>query len=151
MKLVLSRKSFDSAYGGKSNLIFQNGALLALPIPGYRYVSKIDFNRKKYNPTEYRHVKLPSTIQKLLEENSVKGIQNYADLMLKLFESYTGKKITKLKERLRSSYQKPYYCHLDPDLNSYLINRQNGWRGLFGQEEGAQTHLENLQAAEFIS
>ena len=143
MKLVLSRKSFDSAYGGKSNLIFQNGALLALPIPGFRYVSKIDFNRKKYNPTEYRHIKLPATIQKLLEENSVKGLQNYADLMLRLFESYTGKKITKLKERLRSSYQKPYYCHLDPDLIYESLERLDGWRGLFGPHPKYQRNLRN--------
>ena len=33
MKLILSRKGFDSAAGGKPSLIMPNGALISLPIP----------------------------------------------------------------------------------------------------------------------
>jgi len=34
-------------------------------------------------------------------------------------------------------------CHLDPDINKDLMERQQGWKGAFGQMGGAQGHLEN--------
>lgn len=33
MKIILSRKGFDSKYGGYSNIIFEDGRMLSLPIP----------------------------------------------------------------------------------------------------------------------
>lgn len=143
MKLILSRKSFDSAYGGKSNLILPNGTFLTIPIPGHRYVSRINFNEEKYNPTEYRDIKVPKIVQKLLEENKVKGINNYADLMLNLFNNNKGKYIVKLKEGLKHSLsnnrnRRPYYCHLDPDLIYDNLERKEGWRGLFGPSPSYQ-------------
>ncbi len=148
MKLVLSRKSFDSAYGGKSNLIFTNGTLLTLPIPGIRYVSRINFNNEKYNPTEYRHIQFPNNVREILKENNVNEISNYADLMLSLFDNYKGKKIVKLKEKLEYSLlldnnRKAYYCHLDPDLIYENLARSEGWRGLFGPHPRYQKNLKS--------
>ena len=65
MKIVLSRKSFDSKYGGKPNLIFQDGCLLSLPIPGYQYISMKNFKGDLYNPTEYCDIEIPAKIQKI--------------------------------------------------------------------------------------
>jgi hypothetical protein len=36
MKIILSRKGFDSSYGGVASPIFPDGALLSLPIPDAR-------------------------------------------------------------------------------------------------------------------
>ena len=121
MKLILSRKSFDSSYGGKPNLIFSDDTLLPLPIPGNKYVSGFDFNHEKYDPTEYIHLNLPKSVLKLLEDNNLNNITNYADLMLNLFEKNKGKTISELKNGLHLSsltnaQRIPYYCHLDPDL-----------------------------------
>jgi hypothetical protein len=35
------------------------------------------------------------------------------------------------------------HCHLDPDLDRKTLPRLRGWRGAFGQCNGAQTHLVN--------
>lgn len=148
MKIVLSRKSFDSKYGGKPNLIFQDGSLLPLPIPGYKNVSMNNFKGDFYNPTEYGNIKIPAKIQKILKENQLDFINNYAELMLKLFEKSRGKEIQKLKDQLTESLlddgnRKPYYCHLDPDLIYENLRRLNGWHGLFGPSPDYHKHLSN--------
>jgi len=148
LKIVLSRKSFDSKYGGKPNLIFQDGCLLTLPIPGYQYVSMKNFKGDLFNPTEYCDIEIPVKIQKILKENQLHSLNNYAELMLKLFEKSSAKKIQKLKDRLTGSLlddanRKPYYCHLDPDLIYENLRRINGWHGLFGPSPDYHKHLSN--------
>lgn len=149
MKLILSRKSFDSAYGGKPNLIFPDGKLLSLPIPGKRYVKKINFNNQKYNPTEYKDVQVPINIRELLIENNISGIDNYAKLILNLFSNYKGNKILTLKEGLSRSLlkelnRKAYYCHLDPDLIYDNLERLKGWRGIFGPHPNYHKNLKEI-------
>ena len=39
-------------------------------------------------------------------------------------------------------------CHLDPDINSGVIKRKLGWKGLFGQIDNAQSHLEKKKVKE---
>ncbi|MBN2842928.1 MAG: hypothetical protein JXM68_07550, partial [Sedimentisphaerales bacterium] len=36
-----------------------------------------------------------------------------------------------------------HFAHLDPDINPDSINREKGWRPIFGQEGSSQSHLEN--------
>jgi hypothetical protein len=78
LRITLSRKSFDSIYGGKPNLIFHDGTLLPLPIPARKYVSKENFKGLDYVPIEYRDVKIPYNIQKLLQEKRIINMDNYA-------------------------------------------------------------------------
>lgn len=144
MRLILSRKSFDSAYGRKANPIFTNGSLLPLPIPaGKRNVSRINFNSEKYDPTEYKDIMLPGDLKKFLEQNNIYNIKNYAELMLNLFKDSTAKKIVKLKKRLRASLneKRKCFCHLDPDLIYENLERLRNWRGLFGPSSRYQKNL----------
>ncbi|MBI3190522.1 hypothetical protein HYZ41_02355, partial [archaeon] len=117
MKIILSRKGFDSKNGGYPSPII-NGRLISFPIP-----SKGDKN--KYNDLR-------------LNKN-----QSYFDLMIQL------------KKRIR--YEKPEKwfnltekteCHLDPDIHKNVINRELGWKPLFGQIGAAQTELSNNKIQE---
>lgn len=40
MKIILSRKGFDSSYGGYPSPILPDGSLLSIPIPSMRFVKK---------------------------------------------------------------------------------------------------------------
>jgi hypothetical protein len=37
----------------------------------------------------------------------------------------------------------PNHAHLDPDIETSIYDREDGWRALFGQDTGFQTHLAN--------
>ncbi len=61
---------------------------------------------------------------------------NYFSLMKDLvFEIRFGKDWIQLRRDTR--------CHTDPDIYKYIIKRDNNWKGLFGQIEASQRHLEN--------
>lgn len=110
MKVILSRKGFDSAAGGYPSPHFiENGRLLSFPIPEDNNENNIDTGR---------------TYEDLLFDNNT----SYLDVMKMLgINKFEGK-----------------YVHLDPDINSSVINsRHDSWRGLFGQSSSAQTHLKN--------
>lgn len=49
MKVVLSRKGFDSSYGGCASPILQDGTMLSLPIPGKSNTLYLDLSYKGYN------------------------------------------------------------------------------------------------------
>ncbi|MHA1380164.1 MAG: hypothetical protein ACTSRG_17460 [Candidatus Helarchaeota archaeon] len=115
MKIILSRKGFDSSFGGYPSPIFPNGSLLSLPIPGHNYVSGYDYNNDKYVPVEYKFLQIPSKLRKFLEREGLNDIESYNDLMLNLFMNKQGEKIKKIKKALLEK-NKPYYCHLDSDI-----------------------------------
>jgi hypothetical protein len=100
MKVILSRKGFDSSCGGSPSVILPNGVLLSFPIPAgvgeirYGHIGKT---------TEY-------SIKELITMLSLK---------------VTAEDV----------------CHLDPDLVSGSLPRQEGWRPLFGQRGAAAAHL----------
>jgi len=109
MKIILSRKGFDSSYGGYPSPILPDGRLLSMPIPLNNSLSysEISFDKKK----------------------------SLLDLMKELYPSiYKRSKKFNLTEKLN--------CHLDPDLNHDSLKRSKHWKPLFGQSEGAQSHLE---------
>ena len=43
----------------------------------------------------------------------------------------------------RERYTRNHLAGLDPDIRPDALLRYDGWRGLFGQTNGSQTHLEN--------
>lgn len=110
MKIILSRKGFDSESGGYPSPILPNGQMISLPIPD------------SDAPTTYKSLKLnPKT--------------TYYDLMRSLnpkIHSVNG----------WGDLTSDTRCHLDPDIYHNVIKRDDGWKGLFGQVSGAQTHLE---------
>lgn len=104
MKIILSRKGFDSRYGKQASPILPNGTLLSLPIP--------------------------------LDND----LQTFTDL------SYNGKSYYDIIRELKPTtiYDQSQTCHLDPDLREeILLNRDQNWKAVFGQSDGAQTHLAN--------
>jgi len=111
MKVILSRKGFDSEAGGGPSPQLPDGRLISLPIPEYAFSqAKLRYDELHYGRDE-----------KLI------------DLMKSLgYGKFIGKK-----------------CHLDPDLCvDALEKRRNGWRSVFGQCEGQQTHLKNQEVQE---
>jgi len=103
MKIILSRKGFDSGNAGMPSPIMPDGKPLSLPIPRRRghYCS--------YNDLQFRRQSLSSIIKDL------------ADGPIKFSDT----------------------AHVDPDLDEDRLPRKVGWRPIFGQTGGDQTHLEN--------
>ena len=106
MKIILSRKGFDSAAGGyPSPHLVDTGRLISFPIP---------------------------------EDQKVNTGVCYSDLMFDDNHSYLD-----LMEQLGiKKYSDSTYVHLDPDINTSVIQREHTeWRGTFGQQSAAQSHL----------
>jgi hypothetical protein len=111
MKIILSRKGFDSGYGGYPSPVLPDGRLVSLPIPYDReQISYGDLFVDR--DTSYFH------LMHMLKPSIVTG----------------GEKRT-----LTSNTP----CHLDPDIRASTLKRKMGWKGLFGQIDAAQTHLDN--------
>lgn len=103
MRIILSRKGFDSKFGGQASPILPDKSLLSLPIP------------EDGNPHHFSDIRYGA--------RTLDGI------------------ISELKPRRKAPLGT---CHLDPDLRKEsLPTREKGWKGLFGQSSGAQTHLRN--------
>ena len=104
MRIILSRKGFDSEFGAMSSPIMPDGTLLSFPIP-----AKI-------------------------------GNVKFSDL---IYEGKTYYEIIKeLKEKTK--IEKDHNCHLDPDIRREVMKRGKEWTPLFGQADGAQTHLKKM-------
>lgn len=112
MKVILSRKGFDSAFGGYPSPVLPDGRMISLPIPSDDFI---------------RYANL------MLDEK-----RSYYDLMKEL--KPTIKVNNKWIELTKDSV-----CHLDPDINEKVIYRLPGWKPIFGQTGGAQTHLINQE------
>ena len=119
MKIILSRKGFDSQYGGYPSPII-NGRLLSLPIPSddnVRYSElMIDSNLTYYNVMKELSPKIKARNDKGIWERKP------------------------LKENTT--------CHLDPDIYRNIIKRPKNWRPLFGQVNAAQGHLKKQKIKE---
>jgi hypothetical protein len=103
MHIILSRKGFDSQYGGQPSSILPDGTLLSLPIPSKE--DKLKFSNLNYDS------------------------KSYLDIIREL------KPNTKINNN--------YTCHLDPDLRSDTLKRNDNWLPLFGQKGSSQGHLSN--------
>jgi hypothetical protein len=110
MKIILSRKGFDSDFGGYPSPILPDGRMVSLPVPF------------KHDTASYGSIFC--------------GSQSHYELMKDIMPCVrlTGEKLPLNKDTK---------CHLDPDLRRPTITRMNGWKPVFGQADGAETHLEN--------
>ena len=117
IKYILSRKGIDDEFGGNASPILPDGTMISIPIPGSRPEMKYDA------------LQLPQTVIHTLRDNGIE-INSYNELMAQL------EIFPKLKKNPIET------CHLDPDLRiETWPNRDNNWRGIFGQDSRALSHL----------
>lgn len=115
MKIILSRKGFDSGAGGYPSPLF------------------ID---------EEYHVSLP--IPEDIHGNSIDTGITYSDIYMKKGNTYAD-----VMDSLGIKGFEKRYVHLDPDLNAGIKkNRDDNWRGIFGQCSTSQGHLSNQKVEE---
>jgi len=108
VKLILSRKGFDSSNGGVPSPVFPDGRMLSLPIPE-QWASPITY--------EVRY-----------EDLCWPGQPAIGDIV----EQLTGGRVSRHKGG-----------HIDPDIFTGSLPRDEGWRPIFGQTDAAQGHLKN--------
>lgn len=113
MEVILSRKGFDSAFGGYPSPILPSGEMVSLPIP-------LEDNIK------YSDLKI--------------GGLTYYNLMADLRSNLRSR--IKCNGEWRDLNEETK-CHLDPDIHKGSIHRESGWKPCFGQIDAAQSHLEN--------
>ena len=122
MKVILSRKGFDSSAGCIASPILPDGTLLSLPIPGE--------SNTKYSDICYKGKKYSDIIHELYLSNC---FDNNAEFRKKL-----GDRVQKLYD------YKETCCHLDPDIRKGIrLNTPADWQPAFGQAETAQGQLRN--------
>jgi len=121
MRVILSRKGFDSSNGGIPSAILPNGIMLSFPIPD-------DVGTVKYSELK---------IEQFLPRD-IASLKNLLDLLKILIKSGNIKQ----KSQKIDLNGNPC-CHLDPDIYNSYIDRLSGWRGIFGQIGAAQSHLRN--------
>jgi len=110
VKIIFSRKGFDSASGGIPSPILPSGRLCSLPIP---------------------------------DRSEDSGSIPFSSI------SCEGSDLGAIVESLsRGRISADSLAHLDPDLDSNSLEREAGWRPLFGQSGSAQSHLEKMGVGE---
>jgi hypothetical protein len=115
VKVILSRKGFDTTWGGGASPILPDGRMLPLPIP----------ERAGAGQAPYVSLRSPTGT-------------TYLELLRALFP---GKSFKIRGKRLELDEET---CgHLDPDLIRSVRPRDGAWRGLVGQSLAAAGHLVN--------
>ena len=116
MRVILSRKGFDTTWGGGASPILPDGRMLSLPIP-----ERIGRSEARYSV--------------LRDESGA----TYLDLI----RSLHGRGGLKIGGAARHELADETSAHLDPDLVPSLLPRDVAWRGLVGQSAAAAGHLVN--------
>ena len=116
MKIIFSRKGFDSQYGGRPSPIFEDKTFFSLPIP---YDEGMPFADVSYKCNNGKSMNLMDLL------NELGGFK------------------TKDETRLRK-VEKNDCCHYDPDIsdNVTIEKRDKTWQRGFGQKGSAQKLLE---------
>lgn len=118
MKIIFSRKGFDSGYGGIPSPILPDGTILSMPIPN------------EEDHIGYRQLLIPNERK------------TYWQILRELLRN---KKLNEGKTKISLDQRRDYHCHFDPDLRrgSLKKGRGKGWLPCLGQIEAAQGHLRN--------
>lgn len=125
MKVILSRKGFDTNSGGIPSPILSDGRMLSLPIP-YRF-----------SPVTYSDVCLDS------EESVVHLIECLSRSSKPSWDGKIRLPLGGRKYALVNVKNQP--CHLDPDLRyNSRRTRPPGWMPAFGQVGNSETTLSDL-------
>jgi len=113
MKVILSRKGFDTRYGGYPSPILPDGKMISIPVPSIEDVTT--YSGLILNYGKYR---------------------TYYDLMKELYHDIhiKGESVELTRETK---------CHYDPDIYRDAMDRQECWRPVFGQAGATQSHLQN--------
>ena len=129
MKIILSRKGFDSKAGGIPSPIFPNGDMISFPIPDAK-------DSDKYADLQYT------------DENNNK--YSYERILDNLYSCKNTKYCKEMKKNL-SNLQ----CHLDPDIDK--TRRSKGcenWEPLFGQIDQTgkylKSNIKNLENEDYL-
>ena len=112
MKIILSRKGFDSSFGGYASPIFEDKVMISLPIPS------------AYDQVKYSQLHFNESL-------------TYYDLMKK-FKDKIHIKEKEWKWKLLTDETR---CHLDPDIYKNIYPRDLNWKPIFGQMNAAAHHL----------
>ena len=145
MKVVLSRKGFDSSSGGYPSPVIEveggKKVMLSMPIPVHPNDSF---------ETLYSDLKLPENIKLPSGSDPCNGsdsCEKYSDIIRKLYgdgvsynckEEVNGKKVI---QPLPTAY-----CHPDPDILNYKNCKEDEeWLPKFGQMGAAEGHLRNQE------
>ncbi len=121
MKIILSRKGFDTGYGGIANPILPDGRFHPLPIP-YGHGA----------PIRYQDLPPP--------EGLGGDLRTLADFVMA-----HGATMKRKKPLPPLPVTAETIAHLDPDLAVSSLRRMPGWRPLFGQTGDALRILRNRQ------
>lgn len=113
MKLVFSRKGFDSRSGGFPSPILPDGRLISFPIPEEHQEAGISYDDLLLDD----HTSYQSLAEKLGMRTVLRG-----------------------HDRIPIKHA---VAHLDPDINAAVRPRPDNWMPIFGQANQAQTHLLN--------
>lgn len=115
MKIILSRKGFDSIAGGIPSPIFPNGDIISFPIPNDDDSDKYSDLQYKYNGKNYK----------------------YTEILKDLYECNKTELSKKMLKEINSKH-----CHLDPDIDKERrIKCPDNWEPLFGQINQAGKYL----------
>lgn len=152
MKVVLSRKGFDSASGGYPSPILPDGTLLSIPIPSMRYsrncspdsigVNWKTWNNQDFQQLTYSELSLPKSTKQYFKTKNL-NLHSYRDVldnilpkgMIKQGKNYFPKECE-------------WTCHFDPDLIPSVLPRHKNWSSLFGQASGSESHLQKNSVKE---
>ena len=128
MKIVLSKKGFDSTYGVEPNPVFdkEGREFISMPIPAVNACDEIKYSAIEYECKNHRY--------------------NLGELVIKL----KGKKVIKtgpLKKDIKKiPLEADSVCHFDPQLvRSKKDETNENWKPLFGQSGTAQDKLADLK------
>ena len=116
MRIILSRKGFDSSSGGCPSPILQGKYLRSLPIPECCSGATSSFSGTKY------------------EDIGNDDGNSMGDIV---------ESLTKCEKCVEVRIKRDANAHLDPDIDKKSLPRDEGWRGVFGQCGSSQSHLEN--------
>ncbi|MHA1435339.1 MAG: hypothetical protein ACTSO7_15970 [Candidatus Heimdallarchaeota archaeon] len=146
MKVILSRKGFDSANGGYPSPILPDGTLLSIPIPSMKYsrncspdsigVNWKTWDNQEFQQLSYSNLFLPKSTKQYFETNNL-NISTYRDVL----DDILPKGIRKPKSRDYYPKECDWTCHFDPDLIPSTLPRHKNWCSLFGQAGGSASHL----------
>ena len=154
MKIILSKKGFDNAYGGVPSPVFINKEgkeeFISMPIPA------IIFKKDRPEPEENKDLPEPefrtNTCDNIKYSDIIYHNRNLGVLIEKLKDQRavepnptTNAKKQANKNRLLEANS---LCHFDPQLVKNANETNENWEPLFGQAGSAQGHLAKQKVKE---
>jgi len=122
MKIIFSKKGFDSCYGGYPNIIDEKGNFIIIPIP----LSQEEQSSAKYKGQFYNEIKCyEKSIYEYMKENNIQKIKNG-------------------KAEPISINNEDIPCHADPNIHNFF-KCEKSFSGSLGQIKSALKQLTNCK------